>query len=1107
MTAARKSALVAFALLLAFAAAGTDRSQRYQLVIERGSVAAVLEQLSMQTGLQVITELNVNGMRPRDFGPVAGNLTAHEALRALFEGTELWYRWQSEDAIRVFRIEEFGERPRSIGRTTAKEASLRIQEIGGAYYQTGACSELPVGPFESDDLLSPELFWIELIKPHCSVVWRRLGELEPGSINRHTAVGETEHSFSIDEMPRILAVREIWQQFPSRYILYLSSDDAEDLQLVGPIRGEMTLNEALQHLMRNSTLRARWVDDETVMIEPAYKMVAYADMSSCPLGCNFGLPEFRPVQSAHVTVEKSRLPSLDELVAAPVFVGDQDWIASSGATTIPELFQYIPQFAFYRGAGYRLSGAQFFEGGRGLGPEYTLVLINGRRAFGSAADPMVSAFDLNFIPLTAVRRIEFSFDQPSLVHGTDAIGGTVNIVLNEELRGIAADALLGSADGGATQRRVALTGGHHWGRLSVGAVLDYFDKDELLGAERGRLSNQDFTRYGGADQRSTFAGPPNVRAISGNLPGTNSPTAAMIFDDTGRAALDTSTLNHTSLRSYQAIEPDTELLSLYGFVDADITDSLTVHIETLLGRRTAHYQLAPTILPGVVWGADHRENPFAIDVLIETALTGFPIQTFETQSKLRRGLAELSGSLDNWDYVVFGLSQNDESQAGMKNVMDMISIMRSLGSSDISSISVLSCRPGEGTDPSAFTLPRQISHLTSDAKQFGAWASGPIMKWARSKLMTEIGAEHRAEAILFDPRVGSRSRSIDSAFAQLRLQLAQGVTASAGTRRDEYSDLQGVSRQTYGIAWQLSPALKVAATTSRHFRPPSMYDLYFPQIATPTQVMDPLRNELSPLTVIAGGNTDLRPTRGQSASIEVTWLDSESWRVSASWWQIEMADRVAVPNPQLLLAVRDDDLTGRVSRAPATPVDVANGRPGRLISLDVSRGNFGKVRTNGVDVTLEKQVESTIGRIGARLDFTHVLSFKDSTLPLTDSPLRDRVGRAAVEGTIPHNRAVLSLSYSRGPWEVILHARHGSGVDDYGPISGSITGRTIRAQTILDAQVSREVAGHATVTLGANNVLDDLPPFAEVSGDYGYDISQGNIIGRTGYLKLNVAFP
>ena len=41
-----------------------------------------------------------------------------------------------------------------------------------------------------------------------------------------------------------------------------------------------------------------------------------------------------------------------------------------------------------------------------LGPDTTLVLINGRRAFASAASFTANAFDLNQIPLSAVERVE-----------------------------------------------------------------------------------------------------------------------------------------------------------------------------------------------------------------------------------------------------------------------------------------------------------------------------------------------------------------------------------------------------------------------------------------------------------------------------------------------------------------------------------------------------------------------------------------------------------------------------------------------------------------------------------------------------------------------------
>lgn len=77
---------------------------------------------------------------------------------------------------------------------------------------------------------------------------------------------------------------------------------------------------------------------------------------------------------------------------------------------------------------------------RGLGPDQTLVLINGKRRHQSS---LVNIFgtrgrgntgtDLNAIPASAIKRIEILRDGASAQYGSDAIAGVINIVLHDQV--------------------------------------------------------------------------------------------------------------------------------------------------------------------------------------------------------------------------------------------------------------------------------------------------------------------------------------------------------------------------------------------------------------------------------------------------------------------------------------------------------------------------------------------------------------------------------------------------------------------------------------------------------------------------------------------------
>ncbi len=76
---------------------------------------------------------------------------------------------------------------------------------------------------------------------------------------------------------------------------------------------------------------------------------------------------------------------------------------------------------------------------RGLGPDQTLVLVNGKRRHPSALVHVngsvgrgTAGVDLNAIPASAIKKIEILRDGASAQYGSDAIAGVLNIVLEDQ---------------------------------------------------------------------------------------------------------------------------------------------------------------------------------------------------------------------------------------------------------------------------------------------------------------------------------------------------------------------------------------------------------------------------------------------------------------------------------------------------------------------------------------------------------------------------------------------------------------------------------------------------------------------------------------------------
>ena len=133
--------------------------------------------------------------------------------------------------------------------------------------------------------------------------------------------------------------------------------------------------------------------------------------------------------------------------AVPIdIINVKDVTTQSGKLEINELLQYVaPSFNANKQSGS--DGADHVDPAslRGMGPDQTLVLINGKRRHQSS---LINLFgtrgrgntgtDLNAIPASSIKRIEILRDGAAAQYGSDAISGVINIVLNdnvEELTG------------------------------------------------------------------------------------------------------------------------------------------------------------------------------------------------------------------------------------------------------------------------------------------------------------------------------------------------------------------------------------------------------------------------------------------------------------------------------------------------------------------------------------------------------------------------------------------------------------------------------------------------------------------------------------------------
>ena len=149
---------------------------------------------------------------------------------------------------------------------------------------------------------------------------------------------------------------------------------------------------------------------------------------------------------------------------------------------------------------------------RGLGPDQTLVLINGKRRHQASLINLYgtrgrgnSGTDLNAIPTSAIKRIEILKDGASAQYGSDAIAGVINIVLKDQPNKTQINTTFGfnNASNNTNKNRRGIDG------LLYKADVNYGTKIGTKGFLNlsAELLSKDYTFRRGTDIRENYGDP------------------------------------------------------------------------------------------------------------------------------------------------------------------------------------------------------------------------------------------------------------------------------------------------------------------------------------------------------------------------------------------------------------------------------------------------------------------------------------------------------------------------------------------------------------------------------------------------------------------------
>lgn len=184
-----------------------------------------------------------------------------------------------------------------------------------------------------------------------------------------------------------------------------------------------------------------------------------------------------------VTVTGSRVISDLALSPTPITAVSAEQLQSNTPTTIPDALRKLPDFI--GGSSPRSQGNGSGNGSsntlslRNLGPQRTLILLNGHRVAPANADGSVN---VDALPQMLMSRVDVVTGGASAVYGSDAVAGVVNFILDKNFTGFKYDVNAGISkytDGASAKIGLAWGTDLFGGRGHYELAARYFQQDKI----------------------------------------------------------------------------------------------------------------------------------------------------------------------------------------------------------------------------------------------------------------------------------------------------------------------------------------------------------------------------------------------------------------------------------------------------------------------------------------------------------------------------------------------------------------------------------------------------------------------------------------------------
>ena len=612
-----------------------------------------------------------------------------------------------------------------------------------------------------------------------------------------------------------------------------------------------------------------------------------------------------------VVVTGSRIARQDFVANSPVSTVTAEQIETTGSLQVEQILNALPQVVpGFTAASNNPSDGTATVDLRGLGPQRTLVLVNGRRT--TPATKGFSSTDLNTIPTGLIDRVEVVTGGASAVYGSDALAGVVNFILKKNYEGLELGTQYGiSGLGDGEQFNLSLLAGANTadGRGNVTTYISYYDRDSVMPDTTDRLWSYYSNAGGSSTGRARFDNVPlnpfapaatsagcNAAATSRNLAFNDNGSVRGFCNDADMTAAVTDRYNFNPVNPLMSFSERWTATVLGRY---DITDSLEATFEANYADNRNGAQLAPTPMTGV-----HIEttNPFlsptaqaalagradpAADAIFRRRMIEIGARQQDHNNKtfcLKFGLNADFGGWKVESYVSYGRTEftdttrNDVSRSRLYASQSGSTVACSAAALTIfpNCVPVNLFGTGTITDAGAAFLRLNFSDQTIfERSTASAVASGSLFKLPAGDLAVAVGVEYREDAFSYTPdaahasgdifgfnmeRAVSGGYSVGEIYGEALVPLVADVPGvkylglELGARWSDYSSVGNVTSYKAGGEWEVVDGLRFRAMYQRASRAPNVFELFqagdqgFPAATDPCSTANVNNGAATPVT-------------------------------------------------------------------------------------------------------------------------------------------------------------------------------------------------------------------------------------------------------------------